>query len=536
VVAVLPLTNLTGDADQDATVVGIAEVVVGALTQIEGVQVLSRSATLAYRDRKQDLAAIARELDASYLVDGVLQRSQQQLRVSFSLVRSPTSVVAWSGTFDGAFPQLFDLQSRVATEVANALRIAITPRARERIEAHPTASPSAWEDYATALALLDRADRPGNAERAVTRLEAAVAADPRFASAQALLGRAFWLRYQETGDTAWADRARDAVQEALRLAPDDADARLALAVIYEGRGKRAEALEETRKALALRPGSDDVLRRLAYLLVDDGQPDAALDAVRRALALRPRFAENQNVLGWVHFQAGRFRDAAGAYRRLSELQPDNAWAFQMLGTSLQMQGDLDGAEPAYREAIRLAPDARAWANLGSVYYTRGSLPDAVRAYEEAARLEPVSGTIRRSLGDVRAKAGDAGGARADWQAGVDLSRAALRTNPRDFRQLKNTAICLAKLGQREEALRTAAEALAAGPANADAHYGSAIVHALLGDTEQALALLEKALALGASATLAERDEELASLRALPGFRPLVEKAKKSHTKEVNRAS
>ena len=127
VVAVLPLTNLTGDADQDATVVGIAEVVVGALTQIEGVQVLSRSATLAYRDRKQDLAGIARELDASYLLDGVLQRSHNDLRVSLSLVYTPTRIVAWSATYDGAFPAIFDLQSRAAEGVAQALRRSLIP-------------------------------------------------------------------------------------------------------------------------------------------------------------------------------------------------------------------------------------------------------------------------------------------------------------------------------------------------------------------------------------------------------------------------
>ena len=70
----------------------------------------------------------------------------------------------------------------------------------------------------------------------------------------------------------------------------------------------------------------------------------------------------------------------------------------MMGTALQLGGDLDGAVAAYREAVRLAPDARAWANLASVYYVQGRLADAVRGYEEAARLEPASGTIRRSLG------------------------------------------------------------------------------------------------------------------------------------------
>ena len=445
-------------------------------------------------------------------------------------------MVAWSGTFDGAFAQLFDLQSRVASGVAHALRVSIKPPEQARIDARPTASPSAWEEYTAALTLLDRVDRPGYAARAVTHLEAALKADSRFARAHAALGRAYWVRYEETGDAAWADRARDAAEEALRLDPKDADVRSGLAVIYSGRGKVTEALEEVQQALALRPQSDDYLRQLAYLFVDAGQPEAALDAAQRALALRPGFGENNNAVGWVHFQAGRFREAAAGYRRHTELEPDNAWAFQMLGTSLQMQGDLEGAEAPYREAIRLAPDARAWANLAYVYYARGKLADAVRAYEEAARLEPGSGTIRRSLGDARAKAGVAAGARAEWRLAIDLSRAALKVNPRDPRQLKNVAICLAKLGERDEALRAGAAALEAGPSSADAHYGAAVVHALTGDPSGALALLEKALKLGVSANLARDDDDLASLRAHPGFSRLLERAAPAPAKEVTRAS
>jgi tetratricopeptide (TPR) repeat protein len=104
-------------------------------------------------------------------------------------------------------------------------------------------------------------------------------------------------------------------------------------------------------------------------------------------------------------------------------------------------------------------------------------------------------------------------------------------NPREPRQLKNVAVCLAKLGRKDEARKAAAEALAGGPAVADTRYGAATVHALLGDSSQALEHLREALALGTSPDLAERDDELASLRALPEFRALIDHAKKSQ-KEV----
>ena len=164
------------------------------------------------------------------------------------------------------------------------------------------------------------------------------------------------------------------------------------------------------------------------------------------------------------------------------------------------------------------------------------MADSIRALEEAARLEPSSGTIRRSLGDARAKAGAAAGARADWKASVDLSRGALRVNPGDVRQLKNVAVCLAKLGRGDEALRAAQEALQAGPASVDGHYGAAVVHTLLGHAKEALAHLEKAIELGASASLVLQDDDLAPLRATPEFSSVVERARKARIKEVRHES
>jgi serine/threonine-protein kinase len=536
VVAVLPLTNVTGDGGQDAAAIGIVQVIVDALSQVDGLEVLPRSSTSPYAARKSDLPGIARALDAHFLVDGVLQRSGERLRVSLSLVRASSKTVEWSETFDGAFPQVFELQSRVAESLARVARLRLSPETRTRLEARATASPSAWEDYVTALALLDRPDRPGNLAAAVTRLEAALRVDPRFALGHAALARACLTRYRETSETPWADRARDAAQEALRLEPRDVDVRRSLAMILHSRGKLAEAIDELKQALVLKPGSDATRRLYSEVLGDAGQPAAALEQARKAVDLRPGDAENHRALGWVHFAAGRFEEAATSYRRATDLQPDNAWAFQMLGTSLHLAGDREAAVAPYKEAIRLAPEARAWANLGYVYYATGRQKEAVEAYAQAVRLEPASGTLRRSLGDARAKAGDLAAARADWRAAIGLSREALGINPKDPRAIRNVAICQAKLGQKEAALATAREALAAAPSSADAHYGAAAVHALTGDAAGSVALLEKALALGSSVSLVKDDDDFASLHERPDFQQLLQRAATSAAREEKSAS
>ena len=371
---------------------------------------------------------------------------------------------------------------------------------------------------------------------AIARLEAALRADPRFARAHAAMARACLARYEETGDAAWADRGRDAAQEALRLEPRDVEVRRSLARILASRGRLTEAIDELKQAIALKPRSDGTRRLFSEVLVDAGQPEAALEQAREAVALRSGYVQNHIALGWVHFSAGRFGEAAVAYRRATELQPDDPWAFQMLGTSLHMAGDLEGAVAPYKEAIRLAPDARAWANLGSVYYATGRSPTPYAPTRRPRASSRPRGRSAAASATPARTSGDPAAARADWHAAIDLSREALRVNPRDPRQLKNVAICLAKLGERQEALRAAAAALDAGPSSADTYYGAAVVHALTGDAPGALALLEKAFTLGASTSLARDDDDLASLRARPEFRKLLERVAPAPAKEVTRAS
>jgi tetratricopeptide (TPR) repeat protein len=521
VVAVLPLTNLTGDADQDATVVGIAEVVVGALTQIEGVQVLSRTATLPYRDRKQDLAGIARDLDASYLLDGVLQRSRDELRVSLSLVHTPTHIVAWSATYDGAFPAIFDLQSRAAEGVAQALRRSLTP-GPVRPAVTPTASPEAWQDYAMALHLLDAYDRPANVDEAIRLLEGTVKRVPTFARGHATLGRACLARYEHSSDPAWAERARDEMTEALRLDPRDAEVRDDLARLYMNTGRIPEALEEVRRALETRPQADHLHRLRANLLVETGDFEGALSEARRAVALR-EWHQNHYTLGYVLYRAGRFGESAAAFRRVTELRPDNAWAFQNLGAALHQAGQVDEAEAAYRKAIAADPSAAslAWTDLGVLFYETDRVSSAVDAFRQALVLEPASGLMHRNLGDALARQGRAEEARAEWRQGATLSAAVLRVNPRQVSDLVNAAICRAKLGEGAAALEAVATALEVAPRDREALSGAAVVHALVGDAAKGLRYLEQALEAGESPTRAAGNDDLANLRTLPGYSALM---------------
>ena len=127
----MPLANASGDAGKDYLAVGVAENLITRLASLPSITVLSRSAVVDARRRVRDLPALAAELDATYLVDGSVQQVGSRLRINLSLVR-PDRSVAWADAVEGTFDGIFELQTRLASALAQALaRPVVGRRSRE---------------------------------------------------------------------------------------------------------------------------------------------------------------------------------------------------------------------------------------------------------------------------------------------------------------------------------------------------------------------------------------------------------------------
>ena len=311
------------------------------------------------------------------------------------------------------------------------------------------------------------------------------------------------------------------VLEGLRLDPQDVTVRCALAQIYRGTGHLEQAAEELRKAIVDQPHSEVAHFQLGLVLGDLGRHADAISELSRAVALRPNYWALHQQLGFMYYQAGRFQDAAGEFTRVIELQPDNPWGYQMLGTSQQAQGDAARALENYKRAIALGPDARAYTNVGTIYYDQRRFAEAATAFEQAARLEPKSPSKHRNLGDVYVKLQRLDDARRSFETARDLLRAQVATNPRDARAFASLAVCEAKLGQHAQARHDAAEAVAINGESSEVIYKSAVVSALGGRQEEGLDRLAEALKLGYSPMFAAQDEDLVSLRSSQKFAALV---------------
>ena len=349
-VAILPLTNGSGDAKDDAFAVGLTEGVATRLSALNNVRVLSLDESRDAARSGLDAARAARTLGAAFVVEGRIQRNRESLEVDVDIVRHDGHRTP-AGHFTGTPAQLFSLHRQVAEGLTAALaRQGLAARTSPPEVPPPTTNQEAFADYSQGLLFLERPDVPGNLQHAIRLFQSAVDKDSRFARAYAGLGRTYWALYQETREPQWTGKATAAILDALRIDPDLPEVRLSLAVMYQGMGRLPEAQEELKRVIAAQPSNDDAHRVLAGIHIDRGEWPQAIEEVQKAIALRPNYWRNHSEAGYANFRAGRLADAAKAYQRVTELQPDSARGYHMLGTVQQSAGDLMNALANYEKA------------------------------------------------------------------------------------------------------------------------------------------------------------------------------------------
>lgn len=519
-IVVKPFTNLSGDAANDHLGSGITDDLITKLSLLPRVTVVSRETTAAYLAATPSSPTLARDLGASYVVGGGVERAGDRLHVTAQLMSS-TGATVWTRSFDGTTAGLFTLQQQLAEGIAEGLDLPLSTPDRERLTGVPTRNVEAFADYSQGRLFLDRRDVKGNVLHAEDAFTRALAKDPSFALAHAGLGMAYWQRFIETNETAWTLRAIDASLEALRLSPAQAEVHLTLATIYKGIGRTPAAVDEIRKALALQPNADEAHRLLGDILAGQGQIDEAVQAYHQAIAIRPNYWQNHNRLAVALLSVGRYAEAESSCRRVTELQPDSHIGYNNLGAVAMMQGDLTLALDSFSRAAEIRPGASTFSNIGTIHFWNARFEDARAAYTRAIALRAGDASLHRNLGDALAALGDAAGARKAYLQALEFATEQLTVNPKDPAHLSLVALVEAKLGRNAEARLHVDQALALAPRGNDVFHRSAAVAALAGDRARALADLTTAVELGFSPEQARRDLDLRPLHALPEYLSLV---------------
>jgi len=338
-VAVLPFVNLSNDPQQGFFSDGIADEIIGLLSQVEGLKVTARTSTFLFRDRTQNIQEIGKALGVAHILDGSVRRSGTQLRISAQLVEVATGFGIWSASFDREFEDVFTIQRAVATEVLLAVKGAgLTSSAESQIVAIDV-----YEDFLRARSLLheETAETVAQARQLLEILVVKAPDDPRV---HAALAQAIILDSdQQYGDTLLVDaaaRARHHVQLAQRLSPTlgDAYSGEGLVAVFEGSFKQATMSFE--RATALSPGDALPWHWLYFAKKELGDIGPAREALIRAAELDPMFPPT--VQHFVFAMADvRLDEATALLERFETRWPENPVIDISKANIAFRRGDLD---------------------------------------------------------------------------------------------------------------------------------------------------------------------------------------------------
>jgi eukaryotic-like serine/threonine-protein kinase len=531
--AVLPVTNLTGDPQTEQVAVGIASTVAHNLATLPGVTVASQTETARYREGNADAQIALRDLGVALMLDVTLERVLDRFKMHVNLYRAaeaePVRGRDYAGDILAVHRDL--LRDLPGLLTAAGFRRRLGEADLTRLMNVPTSSSAALFSYSEGRSILVGPDATAHVDRAISALESSLQHDPKFVAAMTSLADGYLLRFDQTHESAWLDRAAQHARAALAIDATDASVHLSLARLKQRTGQVGEASHELRVAAQLMPDSDEPHRALGLLLAQQGDHDAAARELQHAVSLRPNFWNNLYTLGYAHYVAGRYRDAITSLNRVTELHPNFASAFNLLGASYQRLGATEQAIGNYEHAARIGQSASAYANLGLLYLISGRTDKALAAYRTASEKDASSPVIWLNYGNAYARVGRTADAASAYHTAIRLLEKQLATNPRDAAAIAALALCEAKLGRGEDAERRAAEAFALRPKDREVLFKRAAVYAVLNQRQRALDALRAAIENGYEPALARDDDDFTLLRSSAEFKSLVGKSVDSRSRD-----
>ncbi len=357
--AVLPLKNLSGDPGQEYFADGMTEAVIGRLSMIPGLRVISRTSAMRFKDTSMSAPEIARTLHVDAIVEGSVIREGSQVRVTVQLIRGATDEHIWAEEYQQEYRGILALQEEVARTIAERIKISLTPQQRVGLAPTRAVDPQAHEDYLKGRYYLNQAT-DNSRKKSITYFQQAIARDEsyalaysRLADAYALLGfrggfpskdalsraKAAALKAIELDDTLaephvslafivethewdWATAERE-YKRALELNPGDARAHHWYAGYLMYVGRFEEGIAEAKRARDLDPLSLTVNNALAGRLLVAGRVDEALEQLRKTLDMDPHFAPAHQTLGWAYLNQGKHQEAIHEFQQALQLGGTN---------------------------------------------------------------------------------------------------------------------------------------------------------------------------------------------------------------------
>ena len=431
-IAVLPPVNLSADAEQEYFCEGIAEEIINALTHVEGLRVVARTSSFAFKGRAQDIREIGRSLDVGAVLEGSVRKSGDRLRIAAQLINVADGCHLWSERFDRRLDDVFAIQDEIALAIVEHLKVKLLSAERASLVRGRAYNLEAYDAYLKGLFEWNRmtpegfarcqglfreairldpelapahaqladsitspswwADQPPSAAlaQAIPLAERALALDPNLAHAHSVIGhcRAFFERDRIAGERS--------LRRAVEIAPNGALAQTYLGLFLMTEGGREEPVARARLALRLDPLSPAVRTWAGTVLFYSGEPAEGLSALEEQIARTPDFWMPHYFRSAALAAAGRLGEARSEAEAALELSGGASLTLSLLVCLCQLLGDRERADEVFDQLRRRAeagyvtPMFLVWAHLA-----RGEAEQALRRVQEALAAKDPWVTVHR---------------------------------------------------------------------------------------------------------------------------------------------
>ena len=405
-IAVLPFENLSGNPAEDYFVEGMTDELTTELANIGALRVVSRTSSMHYKSTTKTLPEIATELRVDGVIEGSVLRSDQTVRITTQLVDAKTDKQLWARSYTRELKDVVQLQSELAHDIAEEIRITVTPGEQQRLASSRAVSPEVHEAYLKGRYHLNQGTED-QFRLAKGYFEQAVKMDPNYAPAYAGLADYYWLT-NELPPRVAIPAEKEYALKALGLDDGLADAHATLAAVkYYGDWDWPGAEGEFKRAIELNPNSAEAHRMYSGFLSEMGSHDQALVEIRTARELDPISVITNVSAGWIFYYARQYDRAIEQCRNVLELDRQSISAHDCIGSAYLEKGSYEQALEEYRMAVtNSGNDPLRLASLGRAYAVAGRKTDAqeiATQLNNAAKTHYVPayflGIVYTSLGD-----------------------------------------------------------------------------------------------------------------------------------------
>jgi TolB-like protein len=359
-IAVLPFANMSGDPEQEYFADGMVEEITTALSRIRWLFVIARNSSFTYKGQTVDVKQVGRGLGVRYVLEGSVRKAGNRVRITAQLIDAQTGAHLWADRFDGSLEDVFELQEKVASNVAGVIEPALQAAEIARSVKRPTADLTAYDLYLRAYEMVWSSG--AQISQALGLMEQAIERDPRYGPAlafAALCCHRLLLDGRSKDPVADRRKGADLAKRALEVAGEDpvvlAYAALVLASFGDDIGTMIGLVD---RALALNPNYAGGWSISGLLRLWAGEPDIAIDHVDVALRLSPRARVGPSllILGGAHFFSRRFDEALP--KLLLGIQDDPSFpiAYHILAACYAHMGRLDEARAIVAKLRAITPE------------------------------------------------------------------------------------------------------------------------------------------------------------------------------------